>query len=87
MWERFFLILSLTILVLSGVLFLSSAADHLFHFPLNEHFLEIRTYIGKFVLGLSIIFAILNIRFTNHPMYEYWLPIILGCVTGVVFSF
>ncbi len=81
------MILSLTILALSGALLLSSAFDYFFNFAAIENFILIRSYVGKFVVGISIVFAVLNMRFTSHPMYENWISIMAGGVIGIIYSF
>ncbi|MFC1844435.1 hypothetical protein ACFLZ5_06550 [Thermodesulfobacteriota bacterium] len=86
-WDRFLKIVSVTILVLSSALLLSSAFNYFFHFSKIEYLMEIRAYIGRFVLGVSIIFFILNLRLASHPLYEYWVTVMVGCITGVVYSF
>jgi len=87
MWERYFRIVSVTILFVTGVLLASSVFDHFFNLAALEFFLEFRSYVANFLLALSVLFAVLNIRLSSHPRYEYWLLIMIGGIIGVLYSF
>jgi len=82
MWDR---ILTVTILIFSGLLLLSSGVIH-FMDPVNVMSIQpIQSYIGITLIGLSITLAILNLLFTSHIFYEYWFIVLLGSMVGVIY--
>ncbi len=75
-------ILSVMIIVLSGVLLSSSGLN--FVVDLNAHLLEeMRLYVGGSLIFLSLLLAGSNLILTRHPFYEYWMLVMVGSLIGI----
>ena len=75
-----------SILILSGLLLASSALGLILapgHMPI---LVQLQSYGGFALLGLSIALAILNLWLIRHPSYELWLIIMAGGIIGAIYA-
>lgn len=85
MRDRILSVITIIILVLSGLLLLSSGLAYFINLGNVLPIEIVQSYTGFALIGLSIILAILNLLLTRHPFYEYWLVIMIGSMVGVIY--
>ncbi len=86
MRDRILPTLAVLLIILAGTLLLLSGLNHFFaidRFPIST----IREYIGFSLLGITFLLLIFNVFLTRHPLYEYWIVILIGFTMGLIYSF
>lgn len=84
MIDRIIYIISVTIIILAIGLLLSSGVGFfidLAAFPMATW----QAYAGWTLLALSFLLAALNLIFAGHPLYEYWLTVLVGGIIAVCY--
>jgi len=84
--ERILHILSISILIIAGLLLLSSGLGLFMDLGDILPVGLMHSYGGFSLIGLSIFLAILNLLLSKHPSYEYWFIILIGGMVGALYA-
>jgi len=87
MFDRIFTFLTVAILVISGSLIILSGLDYFINFHDVWPVGAVQTYAGFFLIGMSIILAILHVLLSRHPLYEFWIVVMIGGIVGAIYAF
>lgn len=78
-------ILAVILIILASSLLVLSGLNHFFvidHFSVST----IQSYIGFSLLGVTVLLLIFNVFLIHHPMFEYWVLIMVGFALGVIYA-
>lgn len=84
MVDRILSTLSLMIFIMSGALLCSSGLGLVMDLgfaPIQQ----LKQYTGIALLFLSLLLAVSNLVLTEHPLFEYWLTVLMGSLIGICY--
>ena len=87
MREKIIDLLTIIVLVLSGILLLSSAMRLFIAFNDTFPLQTLQSYAGTVLAGLTIILVVMTLLTKKHPFYEYWVVIMIGGIVGANYAF
>ena len=87
LFDKIFTFLTIAILVISVSLIILSGLDYFINFHDMWPVGSVQTYAGFFLLGVSVILAILHVRLSRHALYEFWIVVMIGGIVGAIYAF
>lgn len=85
MWDRILSALAILLLILAGVLLLSSGINRFYDLTQVIPLSAVHHYGGLGLIGSSVLIVLCNIIITRHPLFEYWILAMVGFIVGVVY--
>lgn len=86
-FDKIFTFLTIAILVISGSLIILSGLDNFINLHDVWPVAAVQSYAGFFLVGVSVILAILHVLLSRHPLSEFWIVVMIGGIVGAIYAF